>query len=54
MQDVYALYLGLAAIAGITAMEIMAIAEGMNGKRLATAMTIVGAVAGFAFGVGVS
>ena len=52
MED--AIILGVVGISGVVAMELMALHKGVNGKKLATAMTTIGGIAGFAFGVGIS
>lgn len=52
MQD--AIILGIVGIVCIAAIEIVALYQGVNGKRMATALTTIGGIAGFAFGVGVT
>ena len=52
MED--AIILGIVGITMVGIMEIAALMKGINGKRLATSVAIVGTIAGFAFGVGVS
>ena len=46
--------LGIVGIVSVAIMEVVALINNVNGKRLATSVAIVGTIAGFAFGVGVS
>lgn len=40
-------YSALAAVAGIVAIEIVALCQGINGTILATSLTILGGIGGF-------
>lgn len=54
MQDCYAFGIALTGIVSITAIELMALKKGINGKVMSTVIGAVGIICGFAFGVGVS
>ena len=47
-----AIILGAIGIGAITALELMALHKGINGKRLATSVAVIALIAGYAFGVG--